>query len=79
MQEPSVMDFRRSSSSSSRSRTGETNSSAAVSSVASTTSTLAANYNKNWTGEEYIPVINKISGKRLSGNKAPQLKRLFQW
>lgn len=31
------------------------------------------------TGEEYVPVINKQTGKRISGNKAPQLKRLMQW
>ncbi|XP_052564493.1 uncharacterized protein LOC120426896 isoform X3 [Culex pipiens pallens] len=34
---------------------------------------------KNLTGEEYVSVINKINGKRLTGNKAPQLKRLTQW
>lgn len=34
---------------------------------------------KNWTGEENVPVINKLTGKRLTGNKAPQLKRLIQW
>ncbi|XP_055681908.1 uncharacterized protein LOC129789277 isoform X4 [Lutzomyia longipalpis] len=34
---------------------------------------------KALTGEESVPVINKITGKRLTGNKAPQLKRLTQW
>ncbi|GAB0094499.1 chromodomain-helicase-DNA-binding protein 7 isoform X1 [Sergentomyia squamirostris] len=34
---------------------------------------------KSLTGEESVPVINKITGKRLTGNKAPQLKRLTQW
>ncbi|XP_037928095.1 uncharacterized protein LOC119662531 isoform X3 [Teleopsis dalmanni] len=31
------------------------------------------------TGEEPVPVINKQTGKRLTGNKAPQLKRLMPW
>lgn len=31
------------------------------------------------TGDEPVPVINKQTGKRLAGNKAPQLKRLMQW
>lgn len=34
---------------------------------------------KNLTGEENVAVINKINGKRLTGSKAPQLKRLTQW
>ncbi|XP_041674763.1 mucin-19 isoform X9 [Drosophila eugracilis] len=34
---------------------------------------------QNLTGEEPVPVINKQTGKRLGGNKAPQLKRLMQW
>ncbi|XP_018796836.1 PREDICTED: uncharacterized protein LOC108973800 isoform X9 [Bactrocera latifrons] len=31
------------------------------------------------TGEEPVPVVNKQTGKRISGSKAPQLKRLMQW
>ncbi|XP_037896667.1 uncharacterized protein LOC119641859 isoform X1 [Glossina fuscipes] len=31
------------------------------------------------TGDEPVPVINKQTGKRLTSNKAPQLKRLIQW
>uniref|UniRef100_A0A1A9WW02 BRK domain-containing protein n=1 Tax=Glossina brevipalpis TaxID=37001 RepID=A0A1A9WW02_9MUSC len=31
------------------------------------------------TGDEPVPVINKQTGKRLTNNKAPQLKRLIQW
>lgn len=39
----------------------------------------ALNAMKNLTGEENVSVINKLTGKRISGSKAPQLKRLSQW
>ncbi|CAG2056657.1 unnamed protein product [Timema podura] len=34
---------------------------------------------KKLTGEENVSVINRITGKKITGNKAPQLKRLAQW
>lgn len=34
---------------------------------------------KKLTGEENVSVINRVSGKKLTGTKAPPLKRLGQW
>uniref|UniRef100_A0A0A9YRD7 Chromodomain-helicase-DNA-binding protein 6 n=1 Tax=Lygus hesperus TaxID=30085 RepID=A0A0A9YRD7_LYGHE len=34
---------------------------------------------KKLTGEENVSVINRLTGKKLTGSKAPQLKRLAQW
>ncbi|CAB3373521.1 Hypothetical predicted protein [Cloeon dipterum] len=34
---------------------------------------------KKITGEENIPVINRSTGKKLTGSKAPSLKQLGQW
>uniref|UniRef100_A0A0C9QNG6 Chd7_2 protein n=1 Tax=Fopius arisanus TaxID=64838 RepID=A0A0C9QNG6_9HYME len=34
---------------------------------------------KKLTGEENVAVINRITGKKVTGSKAPQLKRLGQW
>lgn len=34
---------------------------------------------KKLTGEEHVPVMNRLTGKKLTGTKAPQLKRLGQW
>lgn len=72
LQDNSLLDYRRS-----RNRTEAQQSQSSSSSTTTSASNFA--YNKNWTGEENIPVINKLTGKRLSGNKAPQLKRLLQW
>lgn len=34
---------------------------------------------KRLTGEEHVPVVHRLTGKRLNGPKAPQLKHLTQW
>lgn len=34
---------------------------------------------KKLTGEENVSVINRTTGKKLTGTKAPQLKRIGQW
>ena len=34
---------------------------------------------KKLTGEENVAVINRLTGKKVTGSKAPQLKRLGQW
>lgn len=39
----------------------------------------AANAKKAVTGDETVPVVNRLTGKRLTGSKAPTMKRLHQW
>ncbi|CAG5096911.1 Similar to CHD7: Chromodomain-helicase-DNA-binding protein 7 (Homo sapiens) [Cotesia congregata] len=34
---------------------------------------------KKLTGEENVAVVNRLTGKKVTGSKAPQLKRLGQW
>ncbi|PSN41757.1 hypothetical protein C0J52_08864 [Blattella germanica] len=34
---------------------------------------------KKLTGEENVSVINRLTGKKITGSKAPQLKKLAQW
>lgn len=34
---------------------------------------------KKLTGDENVSVINRLTGKKMTGNKAPQLRRLAQW
>lgn len=34
---------------------------------------------KKLTGEEQVPVMNRFTGKKVTGSKAPQLKNLGQW
>lgn len=34
---------------------------------------------KKLTGEEQVPVINRLTGKPVAGTKAPELKNLGQW
>ena len=33
----------------------------------------------NIPGEEHVIVVNKVTGKRLSGQDGPKLKNLAQW